>query len=183
MKLSLLASAAVLAAGAAGFAAARSTQEDAMVAPQPTEQHRWLASHVGDYDAVVTGMMGESKATSKSELGPAGLWVLTHFKGDMSGMPFEGREFMGYDAATETFQGVWIDSWTTVPILTTGKYDAKTQKLTMEGMGKGPDGSPAPHKFVTEFKGPDSHVFHMMAPGEGGAEAPMMTITYTRKKK
>jgi hypothetical protein len=179
LSLSLLVSAAVLAAGAAGFAAARTLQEgEAMAAPQPTEQHRWLASHAGEWDAVVSGMGGDSKGTSKTEVGPGGLWVLTHFKGDMMGGPFEGREFMGYDPATKTFNAVWIDSWTTTPIISKGTYDPKTQVQTMEGMGTGPDGTPQPHKFVTEFKGEDTMVFKMMA-----GDTALMTITYTRKKK
>src|SRR5688572_754776 len=185
MKLSLLVSS-LLVAGAAGFAAASSLQDkegaaEMMAAPQPTEMHKWLTSHVGDWDAAMSGSMGDSKGSMKIESGPGGLWTLSHYKGDMMGGPFEGREFMGYDPATDTFTVVWIDSWTTTPMVMSGKYDAKTKKMTLKGESQTPAG-PMPMSSVTEHPNNDTMVFTMSG-GPEGASAAMFKITYTRKQK
>jgi hypothetical protein len=184
MKLSLtLVAATALVAGAAGFATARSLQEGGappMAGPQPTEMHKWMTGHAGDWDASMTGSMGDSKATMKIESGPGGLWTLSHYK-DSSGA-FEGREFMGYDAASDTFNNVWIDSMTMVPMLMMGKYDAKAKKLEMKGEAMGPDGKMGPMRAVTEYPNPESMIFTMYG-GPTGADAEMFKITYARRKK
>jgi len=180
----LLSASALLLAGAAGFAAARSLQEggEAMATPQPTEMHRWLATHHGTWDCKVEGSMGSSEATWVSEAGPGGLWNLGTFKGEMMGMPFEGREFQGYDPQSQRFTSVWIDSWTMTPMVLEGSYDAAAKRMVLQGETPGPDGQPVPMTHITSYPGPDTMVFTMHAPGPDGQQAELMKITYTRRK-
>jgi hypothetical protein len=184
LRSALLTTTALLLAGAAGFAAARSLQDggEAMTALQPTEMHRWMATHHGTWDCQVEGSMGSSSATWVSEAGPGGLWNLGTFKGEMMGMPFEGREFQGYDPATERFTSVWIDSWTLTPMVLEGSYDATARSMVLKGETPGPDGQPVPMTHVTNYPDADTMVFTMHAPGPDGQPAELMKITYKRRR-
>jgi len=117
-----------------------------------------------------------------AEAGPGGLWSVGTYRGEMMGGPFEGREFLGYDPASETFRSVWIDSWITAPLLLEGTYDAAAKELTMKGEMPGPDGKPVESTQVTTYPDPDTMVFSMSAPGPDGQMAEMMKITYKRRK-
>ena len=184
LRTTLLSASAQLDTFSVGVAAARSLQEggEAMALPQPGEMHRWLATHHGTWDCKVEGAMGESTATWASEAGPGGLWNLGRFRGDMMGMPFEGHEVLGYDPGSETFTSVWVDSWTTAPMILEGSYDATARRLVMRGEMPGPDGTPVPAKHVTSYPDDDTMVFSMHGPGPDGPESELMKITYTRRE-
>lgn len=184
LRTLLLSASALLLAGAAGFATAHALQEGEALSMtvEPSEQHRWLSSHQGTWDCAVEGVMGSSKATWVCEAGPGGLWNVGVFRGQMMGAPFEGREFAGYDPATERFTSVWVDSWTTAPMLLEGSYDEAARRLTMHGTTPGPDGEPVRMTHVTEYPDADTMVFTMHGPGPDGSESELMKITYTRRK-
>jgi hypothetical protein len=171
----ILGALALFATGVAGFAAGKSTSQEAF-AVQPGEEHRWLASLAGEYTAKVGGMMGESEGTNRIESALGGLWNVTHFESSMMGQPFTGIEILGFDPVKERFVSVWVDSMN--PILTAmeGAYDADTKTLTMRGLSVGMDGEEGEMVNTTTF-GDGGMNYTMTIEG-----TPLMTIDYTRKR-
>lgn len=171
---------ALLVTGVAGFATGKSFPQDAPMA-QAGKEHKWLATHAGDYTAKVGGMMGESEGTNKIESVLGGLWIVTHFESSMMGQPFKGMEIMGYDPGKEKFVSVWVDSMSTTLSPMEGTYDAEAKTLTMKGQSVGQDGEVGEMVNVTEYK-ESGMAFTMSMAGPDGGLMPMMTIDYTRKK-
>jgi hypothetical protein len=183
MKLERIAVAtlALVAAGAGGFAAA-SMKQEGFAPPEPTKQHEWLATHVGTWDAEISSMMGgTSKGTYTIRSGPGGLWTVGDFEGEMMGSAFTGMEVVGYDPATEKFTSIWVDSMTMTHQALEGTYDAEAKKLVFEGEGPGMDGQPAKMTNTYHYKDENTIEFSMGMAGPDGSDMPMMTIVYTRK--
>jgi hypothetical protein len=170
---------AVLALVAAAGVAASSLRQGPV---QPDQMHAWLQSHVGTWDAKVSGMMGESKGTWTVEAGPGGLWIAGEFKGEIMGGPFHGMEFMGYDPESKSFTSYWIDSMSPRATVTSGTYDKASKTMTLKGETTGPDGSPMTMTNVSRYTDADHMTFEMMGPGPDGKDMTMMTIEYARRK-
>ena len=99
----------------------------------------------------------------------------------MMGMPFQGVATMGFDNQTQTFQGTWMDSFTTATMFMTGKMEG--DKLVMRGEMKDPtNGKVIKEKQVVTHPSNDKMVdefFHEI----DGKEVPVMSIVYTRAVK
>ena len=149
---------------------------------QPGAEHAVLKNLEGNWDAVIKFGSDQSKGTSTSKMGLGGLWLLTEFKGDAGGAPFEGRGIDGYDLDKKKYVSVWADSMTSSLMTFEGTYDSKTKTMTSMGQGKGPDGKPAKFKTITAIPDNDHQVFKMFLVGPDDKDIPMMTIEYTRKK-
>jgi hypothetical protein len=154
-------------------------------APSPGPEHEMLKRDVGVWDATVEmfGPPGAPAMTSKGTETNAmvgAFWLVSQFKSEMMGQPFEGQGTTGYDPLKKKFVGTWIDSLTPGLATVESTYDAKTR--TMTGFMVGPD--PASKlRETTEWKTPDLRVFTMYGPkGPDGKEPVMMKITYTRRK-
>ena len=146
---------------------------------KPGPEHEGLKKYVGTWGATMKmgGMDSKCTATYKMDLG--GLWLASTFDGDFMGMKFQGKGMDGYDPAKKKYVATWCDSMSTSMMIMEGTYDKDKKTLTMEGDGMGPDGKPAKHKSVTEWKDDDFFVFHMYM---GDVKEPMFTIEYKRKK-
>jgi hypothetical protein len=167
-------------------AAAMAWAQEGPPMPKPGPEHELLKKDVGTWDATVEMMMPASppsKGTETSVLGPGGLWLLSDFKSEMMGVPFQGHGVTGWDPAKKKYVGVWVDSMSTSVSLTETTYDPATK--TASGMldgPPGPDGQPMKMKAVTEYKDDDTRVFTMYVKGPDGKEVPTMRITYKRRK-
>jgi hypothetical protein len=160
--------------------------------PKPTAEHKILASDEGTWDAVIKTYMGGpdaepavSKGSEVYTVLPGGLWVLSQFKGEFGGMPFEGRGQFGYDPLKKKYVGTWIDSTSPNLSVLEGDYDAKTKTLTYEGDGVDPASKAKFHqKMVTTAKDDSTRVFtlYMKMAATGDKEVKFMEITYTRRK-
>lgn len=147
--------------------------------PKPGPEHEVLKKWVGTWDATVTAMGNESKgvATYKMELG--GLWLTSTFEGDFGGMKFGGRGLDSYDAARKKYVGIWVDSFSTSPLVMEGTYDKEKKTQTMTGEGPGEGGKNVKFKIVTIWKDDDTVNFSMYM---GDEKAPGFSIVYKRKK-
>jgi hypothetical protein len=149
---------------------------------QPGAEHAVLKDTEGDWTAVIKFGTEQSKGTSTSKMGLGGLWLLTEFKGEAGGAPFEGRGIDGYDLDKKKYVSIWVDSMTSSPMNFEGTYDKTAKTMTMSAEGKGPDGKPAKFKTTTTMSDRDHQVFKMFVVGPDGKDNLMMTIEYTRKK-
>ena len=150
-------------------------QEPAKAGPE----HEWLKKMEGTWDTTMKFMGMESKGTAVYAMELGGLWLSSTFKGEVAGAKFEGKGYDTYDAGKKKFVGLWMDSMSTAPMHMEGTYDKDKKTLTMAGEGPGPDGKPAKHTAVSEYKDDDTVLFSMYM---GDGKDPMFTITYKRKK-
>jgi len=147
--------------------------------PRPGPEHDALKRFVGDWDATVVFMGGESKGTATYKLGFGGFWLTENFKSDFGGQKFEGRATVGYDPTKKKYVSTWIDSMTPSLLIMEGEYTNDGKTYTESGVGPGHDGKPTKIKSVYEFKDEDAFVFTMYM---GGSEQEGLKITYKRKK-
>jgi hypothetical protein len=123
--------------------------------------------------------MPDSKGVAKYKMACNGMWVVSDFKSEFGGMPFEGKGIDGYDQMKKKYVSIWVDSMTSTPMVSEGTYDADKKTMTFTGEMVGMDGKMAKTKTVSEMKDDNTVLFSMY---QGGADTPMMTITYTRQK-
>lgn len=177
---------ALLVALTAGPAAAQDPSQQMPPAPKPGPEHEVLKMDVGTWNAVVEFMPpGAPPMTSKgvevATVGCGGLCLITDFKGEAMGQPFQGHGVTVWDAAKKKYTGVWMDSMSAGLNVGESTYDAAGKKF--EGWMEGPDmtGKMMRMRSVVEYKG-DTRTMTSFAPGPDGKEALMMRITYTRQK-
>lgn len=105
----------------------------------PSKAHEMLAKDNGKWDSDITFWMPESPEPQKStavveyKMILGGRYQEGVHTGNMWGMPFEGRSTTAFDNATQEFISTWIDNMGTGLMMTKGKYDEATKKLTMHG--------------------------------------------------
>ena len=150
--------------------------------PVPGPEHERLKTLEGTWTATVKMGDGESKGTMTYKLECGGLWLVSDFRGEFEGQAFQGKGMDGFDPVKKKYVSVWVDSWSTQPLLLEGTHDKETNTTTMTGEGMGPDGGMAKYKMVTRLTSDDHHTFTMFLVGDDGQDVPMMTIDYTRKK-
>jgi len=156
--------------------------------PKPGPEHEHLKKSVGVWDATVE--MAEapgkppavSKGTETNALLGGGLWLVTDFKSEMMGQPFEGHGVAGYDPAKKKYVGTWVDSWTTTLGISEGTFDPATKKETAVMEAPDQTGKMITMKMETEWKDDDTRVFTMWSPGPDGKDFAGLKITYKRRK-
>lgn len=154
----------------------------------PGENHQWLATMNGNWDATVTMWMDPSqppnvsKATTKNEMIMNGLYQRSAHSGNMMGMPFMGEAITAYDNAKKEFLATWIDNFGSSIMMLKGSLNEAGNALTMEGKMMDPASGQDMHvKQVTEKISDDSYKFTMYMV-MNGQDIKNMEIGYTRAK-
>jgi hypothetical protein len=156
--------------------------------PKPTPHHTALKAAEGTWDAVVKMHLGpgkppaESKGVEVNTVGLGGFWLVSEFKGEMMGAPFEGRGLFGYDPAKRKHVGTWVDSMSTWQAVTTGACKDGCREVTSTFQGPGMDGKPTTYREVSRQVDADHRTMAMQLKGPDGTWVPMMEIAYTRRK-
>ena len=124
----------------------------------------------------------ESKGVQTAKLGCGGMWLITDYKGEFMGMPFEGHGVEGYDIDKKKYVQVWVDPMSTSMDVNEGTYDAATKTFKFRGKVKDPEsGKVVEYSMKTVIESRDRNVFTMeMTNADGKAES--LKIEYTRKK-
>ena len=107
------------------------------------------------------------------------LWIVSHFKGSIMDMDFEGSSQTGYDAKTKKFVGSWVDSMSPNPMKTEATWDEKTQTMTSMGVSKDPNDNEMKHRMTTVYNADGTRSFTMFGI-VNGSEVKMMEIKYTK---
>jgi hypothetical protein len=163
----------------------------APAAPAPPKvgpEHAQLRKEAGVWDATVE--MSEapgqkpqiSQGTETATLIANGLWLVSDFKADFGGQPFEGHGVTGYDPAKKKYVGTWVDTWSTALGTSEGTFDPATKKSTAYMDAPDMTGKMIKMKMETEWKDDDTRVFTMWSPGPDGKSFPGLKITYKRRK-
>jgi len=148
----------------------------------PGPEHAVLKRLEGTWNATVKMGDSETPGTATYKLECSGLWLVSDFRSEFGGQPFQGRGLDSYDPAKKKYVSVWVDSMTTRPLLLEGEFDKAKKTLTMTGEGPGMDGKPAKYRNTTHIPDDDHLTFTMFLTGADGKETKVMTIEYVKKK-
>ena len=153
-----------------------------------TEHHEKLKPFEGTFRAEVKMWMGPgepmvSTGTMVNTMELGGKFLHQHYTGDPSDGPFPefaGRGYWGYNTATDKYEGMWIDSASTMMQTETG--DLEGNVWTMVGEMKDPmSGNNITKKSVITLIDDNHHSMEMYFPGQDGKESKGMEIQYTRQ--
>ena len=154
----------------------------------PGEMHTWMASQVGTWNVDVKSWMdpnqppAESKATNVVTMALNNLYQLSHYKGEMMGMPFEGRGTLAYDNARKMFVSTWIDNLGSGIMMMTGTYNESTKMLSLKGTQTDPmTGKESPIREDYKIIDDNTQTFELYGPGMDGKEMKYMEATMKRK--
>lgn len=150
--------------------------------PQPGAEHQKLKELEGTWDSVMKLGGAESKGTMVWKMDLGGLWLTSDYQSDFAGQKFSGRGFDGYDPIKKKYVAMWVDSWSTSPVVSEGTYDPAGKVLTLLGEGPGQDGKPTKYRMTTEHQDKDTVLWTMYSPGSDGKEVAMLSITYKRRR-
>jgi hypothetical protein len=154
--------------------------------PQPGPEHAVLKEDAGTWDASIEVLMpgapsAPSKGVEVNAVGCNGLCLITDFKGEVMGGPFQGAGVTTWDSQKKKYIGSWTDSMTSGLATTEGTWDAA--KKTLNSTMATPDGAGGTVTLrSTVVYSAGKRVFSLFMPGPDGKEVPSMRITYTRRK-
>ena len=165
--------------------AATGRQDEAMAMPEPAPEHAHLMSRVGTWDGVMLMWMGPGEPTKmtgvETNRALGAFHVVTEFKADFMGMPFEGHGVLSFDPVKKKYVSIWVDVIEASPAITEGTYDAKTKTINFEGE-VAMMGVTQKIREVVTLTDDDHASFEMFVPGPDGKEMKAMQIDYTRRK-
>ena len=155
----------------------------------PSKAHEMLAKDTGTWDAEMTFWMPESpepqKATSVAtyKMILDGKYQEGIFKGDMWGMPFEGRGTTAYDNASKQFITTWIDNMGTGMLVSRGQYDETSKTITFSGAMVDPvTGKEKKVKEIITYIDDNTQKMEMFDIDANGKEFKNMEINSKRRK-
>lgn len=153
---------------------------------KPGEHHRHLKLMAGTWDVksklfVAPGQIIEGSYVEKARIQPGGFWLISNLSGKAMGMPFHGHAVLGYEAHKKQYSGVWVDSFVSVLVRSTGhcKNDGKLNVMT----GKGYDPirkRTVTMRQITEIKDANTKIFRMFTV-DGDQETLTMEAIYKRQ--
>lgn len=191
VTLFALAWGAALVASPAARAQEMSAEEMAAMAAAvaPDENHAVLESLAGSWNHAIQfyptpgAAPLEMTATSESEMSMDGRYLMSRYRGDFLGAPFEGSETMGYDKVKGQYFSLWVDNMSTGPMIAWGAYDPATKTLSMEGTFADPMSGEREKKIrnTTRLMDDGSIHYENWGPGPDGEYYRTMVIRSTRQ--
>jgi len=155
----------------------------------PGEAHKKLDVLVGTWKAKNTMWTNPSKPPAVSEGVSEHKWALggrfveQHFEGNFMGMPFSGVGYTGYDNYKKKYVGIWMDTFGTSIMNTTGSFDAAGKVLSASGrVDDFTTGKVVTIREKLTIVSKDEVKMDMFGPDPEGKEYRMMEIVYTRTK-
>ena len=177
------------AAGEDNAAMAAKMMETWMKLGQPGKEHERLKMLEGKFDADVTmqmmpGMPEEkSKGTADNKTLFDGRYLMGEYKGTFGGQPFEGHQLFGYDNAKKKYFSGWIDSMSTMVMMSEGDADSSGKVITTKCEMTCPvTNKPMKSRMVLTIEDADHHTFESYSSLDGSPEHKSMTIKYTKAK-
>lgn len=151
--------------------------------PQPTAEHKELMQGVGSWEGTLTSYIpGQPESTIPAQdevVGVGGFWTHSRFSCVYMGQPYIGTGLLGYNPATKSYVGTWVDSMSSHLAIMKGEKDAKTNALVMQWHAPNEQGVMTHQRSVTE-RTDDAYTITFYE-GEG-EERKHMVITMKRKK-
>lgn len=153
----------------------------------PTDAHKMMAEEEGSWNCEMTFWMGPDvkpeKYTSTADIKMimGGRYQESAYKGDMMGMPFEGKSTLAFDNTTEEYTSTWIDNMGTGMMVMRGKMSPASQKMVLKGEMVDPvSGKAKPVREVYSVVDENTRKMEMFD-NHNGTEYKSMEIVMTRK--
>ncbi len=106
-----------------------------------------------------------------------GRWLIVDYKADSG---FEGHGIYGWDAATEKYTGVWVDSMQVAISRAEGTWDAGTKTMTYH-VEVTQGGQKIRYREQTQTLPDGSQVYRNFVPTPDGRDFEMIRSTYRRR--
>jgi hypothetical protein len=155
----------------------------------PNEDHARLEPFAGTFKAEVKMWMGPgepmvSTGTMTNTFTLGGRFIEHDYQGDAQEGPFpdfQGKGYWGYNKTDDRYEGVWIDTASTMMQVEHGQVDASGKIWTMHGeMTCGMSGHTMKKRSVVTLTDNDHHTMEMFFTDPQGNEMKGMEINYTR---
>jgi Protein of unknown function (DUF1579) len=156
---------------------------------KPLPEHKILAVEEGVWDAEITTTVPGQDAIKSKGLETnrliGGKWLISDFKGEFFGSPFEGHGVNGYDPKKGKYVGTWVDSMSQHIDVLEGTYDEKTKTLTLNSDSVNPaNGKPMKLRLETQFKDDETRTFSEYVQMDGEKSfTKFMEVKYSKRKK
>ena len=154
----------------------------------PGEPQKRLARLAGDWTFTNTMWMAPgqppttSTGTMHGEVLMDGRYVEHTWKGDMMGMPFEGRGTDGYDNVGKQYVSSWLDNMGTGIMYSTGSCDAAGNACNYTAdMWDPMSGKKSTTRSTITWTDDNTFKNEMYGPGPDGKEVKWMEIVAKRK--
>lgn len=152
----------------------------------PGNEHKQMSSGVGEWKAATKmwmdpsqpPMMMDAMVTNEMILG--GRYMVSRYKGQMMGMPFEGISTMGYDNATKKYVSSWVDNMGTGMMYMEGKWREDIKGIEFTGNGVDPQtGKEIPMRQLFMIKDDNMQTMEMYE-NRNGKEMKTMEMTLSK---
>lgn len=152
----------------------------------PGDAHKMMAEEAGKWNNEMTFWHAPGspaqKATSTADIKMimGGRYQEMNYKGDMMGMPFEGRGTLAYDNTTKEYISTWIDNMGTGMMVMKGKMAEGSNSVELKGEMVDPvSGKAKPFREVYTIVDKDTRKMEMYDMS-GGKEHKTMEILMKR---
>ena len=126
----------------------------------------------------------ESKGSATMKMILGGRYLESNFKGDFFGAPFAGIGHAGYDRYKKQYVETWMDSMSTMVMVSEGQCSDGGKSRTMTGTyDDAMTGLSTTMRSVYTMKDDDHILLEMYTKAGSTPEFKMMEIQYTRVKK
>lgn len=155
-------------------------------AASPAEAHAHLAPMAGSFRAKTEFVMTPGTPAqvhdglSENRLILGGRFLEQNYRGTMTGMPFEGLGYTGYDNASKHLVGVWMDTFSTGIMSSVGTGKPSAKKMTSVATGIQPSGQKVVFDCIVEVQDHDHHTYEMWTKAPNGKRYRTMKIEYVR---
>ncbi len=153
----------------------------------PGEMHKMMLSANGEWHEELTFWMTMGGPATKAESSCTNSMIFgdryqeSYHKGEMMGMPFEGKSTLGYDNSRKVFQSTWIDNMGTGIMYLEGKWDEKKHAINFTGVAVDPNtGKTEKVREIFTFVDEKTQTMDMFSTKEG-KEYKSMEIKFTKR--
>jgi len=153
---------------------------------KPGEHHKHLKMMAGTWDVeskmyMIPGQVMKGTYVETARIQPGGFWLISDIKGTFMGMPFHGHAVLGYEAHKKQYSGIWVDSFASILVTSTGHCKNNGKLNIMTGKGYDPmKKRNVTMRQITEIKDKNTKIFKMFDV-QGEKETLIMEAVYKRR--
>lgn len=154
---------------------------------QPGEQHKAIDWMEGMWTATATQWRSEGAEPMEFQGMLNSQWVLdgrflrNEFKSQKEGTAFQGLSYIGFNSATDEYEGTWMDTTSTQLAHSTGHYSKETNTLTMHGEFTDQQTKrKVETRTEARMESPDRWTWEMYNKPEGGDEFKSLQVVFTK---
>ena len=155
-------------------------------ASMPSAGHARLMPMVGTWKATTTFTMSPGDppqvhgGTSVHRLVLGGRYLEQIYKGTAMGMPFEGMGFTGYDNVQKKYVGVWMDTFGTGLMTSSGTGTPSDERIDCVAEAVEPSGLRRVFETIVRIRNHSAHSYEMWTKDQNGKKFRTMIVEYER---